>query len=298
MMPVQIWSEPIYWQFFCDTLPEMIFASAWTVQVVFFVQLVGIALGTGINTVPGIVIQTTAYIIYVILISLNSVASVLLYAFFCCIYAALFGTSIFFLPRLLLILRPITMSHSGMAIRLLVCTVLCICLFGAHIIWYAQLVVAPPHRVYWWYIYGALELFPAIAFLIIMHPNVGSNNDNDNDNKREDGTPPDATAGHQHASQPRFLSSALDAPDIGKMYPSSNAALLTRSLSSGGSINKSINKISSSRSPPPPSATKETSLLISRNFSAPGTTRSSSATPPPPPPFQPMGGGYGATSTT
>ena len=201
-------------------------------------------------------------------------------------------------PRLLLILRPITMSHSGMAIRLLVCTVLCICLFGAHIIWYAQLVVAPPHRVYWWYIYGALELFPAIAFLIIMHPNVGSNNDNDNDNKREDDTPPDATAGHQHASQPRFLSSALDAPDIGKMYPSSNAALLTRSLSSGGSINKSINKISSSRSPPPPSATKETSLLISRNFSAPGTTRSSSATPPPPPPFQPMGGGYGATSTT
>ena len=58
-MPVQIWSGPIWWQFVGDTLPEMIFASAWTLLVTFFVQLVGVATGTRTNTSPGIVIQAT-----------------------------------------------------------------------------------------------------------------------------------------------------------------------------------------------------------------------------------------------
>lgn len=59
LIPVQIWSWPIWWQFVGDTLPEMIFASAWTLLVTFFVQLVGVAQGTGTNTSPGIVIQAT-----------------------------------------------------------------------------------------------------------------------------------------------------------------------------------------------------------------------------------------------
>ena len=58
-MPVQIWSWPVWWQFVGDTLPEMIFASAWCLLVTFFVQLVGVATGTGSNTTPGIVIQAT-----------------------------------------------------------------------------------------------------------------------------------------------------------------------------------------------------------------------------------------------
>jgi hypothetical protein len=59
LIPVQIWSWPIWCQFVGDTLPEMIFASAWTLLVTFFVQLVGIATGTGTNTPPGIVISAT-----------------------------------------------------------------------------------------------------------------------------------------------------------------------------------------------------------------------------------------------
>lgn len=58
-MPVQIWTDPHWYQFVGDTLPEMIFASAWTLLVTFFVQLVGIATGTGTNASPGIVIQAT-----------------------------------------------------------------------------------------------------------------------------------------------------------------------------------------------------------------------------------------------
>ena len=59
LIPVQIWSDPIWWQFVSDTLPEMVFASAWTVLVTFFVQLVGIATGTGTNTSPELVISAT-----------------------------------------------------------------------------------------------------------------------------------------------------------------------------------------------------------------------------------------------
>lgn len=59
LMPIQIWSDPMWWQFVADTLPEMVFASAWTLLVTFFVQLVGIATGTGTNTSPGLVISAT-----------------------------------------------------------------------------------------------------------------------------------------------------------------------------------------------------------------------------------------------
>jgi hypothetical protein len=59
MIPVQIWSYPMWCQFVGDTLPEMLFASAWSLLVTFYIQLVGIAIGIGTNTSPGIVIQTT-----------------------------------------------------------------------------------------------------------------------------------------------------------------------------------------------------------------------------------------------
>ena len=58
-LPVQALSDPIWWQFVSDTLPEMIFASAWLVLVTFVVQLVGIAMGTGTSTLPGMVISLT-----------------------------------------------------------------------------------------------------------------------------------------------------------------------------------------------------------------------------------------------
>jgi hypothetical protein len=59
MIPVEIWIDPMWWQFVGDTLPEMVYASAWTMLVTFFVQLVGVATGTGTNTTPGLVISVT-----------------------------------------------------------------------------------------------------------------------------------------------------------------------------------------------------------------------------------------------
>eukprot|EP00339_Tiarina_fusa_P022660 CAMPEP_0117035142 /NCGR_PEP_ID=MMETSP0472-20121206/24973_1 /TAXON_ID=693140 ORGANISM="Tiarina fusus, Strain LIS" /NCGR_SAMPLE_ID=MMETSP0472 /ASSEMBLY_ACC=CAM_ASM_000603 /LENGTH=353 /DNA_ID=CAMNT_0004744517 /DNA_START=124 /DNA_END=1182 /DNA_ORIENTATION=+ len=172
MIPVQIWSDPLWAQFVADTLPEMAFASAWTLLVSFFVQLVGIASGTGNTTSTGMVIQMTSYVVYVMLVATyfwNPLASVLLYALLCCIYAALLGTTLFFCPRLLTLLQPSLQRQRGLSVRLLSCTALCVFVFGGRTIGFARKVVAPPRQVSWWWQYGALELIPAVLFLVMMH---------------------------------------------------------------------------------------------------------------------------------
>ena len=177
LMPVQIWSYPLVWQFVSDTLPEMIFASAWTLLVSFFVQLVGVASGSSTGTSPGTVIQITAYTVYLSLVGaffINNVASVLLYALLCCIYAALFGTCIYFFPQLLMLLKPSLTRYSGLAIRLAICSVLCILVFVSHMIGYAVNIVAPLSKISWWWNYGALELIPSALFLTLMHPTAGA----------------------------------------------------------------------------------------------------------------------------
>lgn len=188
MIPVQTWSQPLWAQFIADTLPEMTFASAWTLLVSFFVQLVGVAMGTGSSAIPGLVIQVTAYIIYAIILGTfiwNPVASVLLYTVLCCIYAVLFGTALYFCSRLILLLKAsLRQQQSGLAIRLITCSVLCVSVFAARTFGFARKVIAPPEQVSWWWQYGALELFPSIMFLLMINPKSpenhshGSNNNN------------------------------------------------------------------------------------------------------------------------
>jgi len=185
MIPVQVWSEPIWVQFAADTLPDMAFASAWTLLASFFVQLVAVATGTGTSTSPGWVIQITAYSVYIVLMVAyfwNPVVSVLLYALLCCIYAALFGTTIYFCPRLLLLLQASLTQHSALAIRLAICSVLCVLVLGFQTVGFARKVVAPPPNVSWWWQYGTLELIPSILFLLMMNPrSAGSGSVDDSD---------------------------------------------------------------------------------------------------------------------
>jgi len=173
-MPVMIWSDPLWLQFVGDTLPEMIFATAWTLMVTFFVQLVGSATGSVTNTDASVVIQATAYILYTILILLelvNSVASVLLYALLCCIYAALLGSITYFAPKLMSLLKPSLRSHGSLVYRLYLCTGICFLVFFGRMVGFACVVIAAPQRVYWWINYGVLELVPAVMFLFLMNPN-------------------------------------------------------------------------------------------------------------------------------
>ena len=169
-----IYSDPLIWQFVGDTFPEMIFACAWTLLVGFFVQLVGIVTGGVTSTTPGLVMLVSALSVYACLVMLqlrNSVASVLMYALLCCIYAALLGTVIYFCPRLVSLLKPsLQQQHGGAVLRLTLSSVACILLFAAHVVTYARRVIAPPNKVYWWWHYGILELLPSITFLLIMNP--------------------------------------------------------------------------------------------------------------------------------
>lgn len=189
MIPVQICSHPLWLQFIADTLPEMTFASAWTLLVSFFVQLVGVALGvlgTGTSTSPVIVIQTTSYIVYSVLILTYfkyQIAMVLVYALLCCIYSALFGTTVYFCPRLLTLLRSTLAMHSGLSFRLAACGVLCIFVFASRSIGFALRVVAPPKAVFWWWEYGCLELIPSVLFLMMMRPNVNRASNANNGDK-------------------------------------------------------------------------------------------------------------------
>ena len=202
MIPLQIWVNPIWAQFVADTIPEMTFASAWTLLVSFFVQLVGVASGTGNSTSPGLVIQITAYVVYAVVLGtyfVNPVASVLLYALLCCIYAALFGTALYFCPRLLMLLQPSLAVHSQLAIRLAASSILCVVVFGGRTFGFARKVVAPPRSVSWWWQYGALELIPSILFLLMMHPRSRTNGTNHSDDI-EDGNEHHHTTGFSSAS--------------------------------------------------------------------------------------------------
>ncbi|KAG7358285.1 hypothetical protein IV203_014873 [Nitzschia inconspicua] len=223
-IPVQIYSNPLWVQLIADTFPVMAYASAWTMLVSFFVRLVGVALGSGTSTTPGSVIQITAYCLYSVLLLTfffhNADAAVLLYSLLCCIYAALLGTSLYFLPKLILLLYPSLMQwppfpqntsstngtqsnprqHANsasskqqqpsrssppsafpnappaLAIRLALCCGVCLFVFAARTINFANKIVSPAHTASWWWQYGALELFPSILFLIIIqHPQVGGN---------------------------------------------------------------------------------------------------------------------------
>jgi hypothetical protein len=200
-IPIQIYSDPLWLQLIADTFPVMAFATAWTWLVSFFVQLVGVALGTnplgsasgGGATIGGsngrpvatidTVIQITAYVIYAVLIISFTVfrriaAAVLLYGLLCCVYATLLGMGLYYCPRLLSLLLPGLGGkwHSPLALRLIACSSACLLVFAGHTFSFARKVVQstiPYHKEngpYWWFQYGALEFLPAILFLALLHP--------------------------------------------------------------------------------------------------------------------------------
>jgi hypothetical protein len=82
--------------------------------------------------------------------------------------------------------RPASSSTSSMsstnvptappelAIRLTLCSGVCLFIFAARTINFANKIVSPAHTASWWWQYGALELFPSVLFLVIVrHPRAG-----------------------------------------------------------------------------------------------------------------------------
>lgn len=174
LLPVEAWAAPTWYQFAADTFPYMTFASAWALLVSFFVQLVETASGMASESSGKtlFVMQAIAYTMYaafMITYVWNDSAILLLEALLCCIYAALFATLVYFGPKLLSLLRPSLVRRSGLAIRLVACSIVCLLVFGARTVGLAQRVLLLGQKESpWWYKYGALELFPAVALLIMM----------------------------------------------------------------------------------------------------------------------------------
>ena len=324
-IPIQIYSDPLWVQLIADTFPVMAYATAWMWLVSFFVQLVGVALGTNPNPNIGgegitmssssggggggggssgnggnsnntnstykpvatidTVIQITAYTVYALLITTFTVfrriaAAVLLYALLCCVYATLLGTGLYYCPRLLGLLlpglgrgsrgsgsadsSPSTSSTATkyykdpLAIRLGLCTIICLLVFAGRTFCFARKVVqstgdgsAAMHSggPYWWFQYGTLEWLPSILILIMIHPKKvitnnsksGSSNNNNNSNNSNNN---DDNPNQQQHQQP---------PASGRRTPPLHSYL--RQDHSGS---KNYNKPSSS---PSPSAASSLSLF-------------------------------------
>lgn len=176
LIPVGGIVESVYWKFVAKTFPEMTFASAWTLLVSFLVQLVGTASGTGIYTQPSLMIQVIAYGIYLVLtlVSLHAHgAFVSVYAILCFIYVILFGSLLYFGPRLVSILYPSLLRRSSLALRLVCCCIICLLVFATKAVELAQKIFKQPNEEEDLIEYLALELFPVVALLVMMFPSRG-----------------------------------------------------------------------------------------------------------------------------
>lgn len=178
-IPISVYCDGDMFQLVADTLPQLTFASAWALLVAFFAQLVGTASGTVATTHPSLLIHLACYITYVILVILywwNDSAAVLLEAGLCCLYAALFGTLIYFGPKLVMILHPSLERQSGLAVRLVAACCIGNVVFLAKSISLGLAVVVPSSTNPPWYIYGVLEFLPTCLLLVMMHPSSKETN--------------------------------------------------------------------------------------------------------------------------
>mmetsp|Transcript_1287 Transcript_1287/g.1950 ORF Transcript_1287/g.1950 Transcript_1287/m.1950 type:complete len:295 (+) Transcript_1287:65-949(+) len=172
LLPVVFFVESAYWSFVAETLPQMTFASAWTLFVSFLVQLVDTALGTGIYTQPSLIIQMIAggvFLLLLIVALFKHEAFAFIYAFLCLIYLTLFGVILFYGPRLIAVLQPNLLRRSGLAVRLICCCFLCIIVFPTTAFDLARHIFQPPDQEKLWLKCGLLELFPTITILVMMY---------------------------------------------------------------------------------------------------------------------------------
>jgi hypothetical protein len=61
-------------------------------------------------------------------------------------------------------------KYSALAMRLALCGILCVVVFGARTIGFCRKIVSPQNAASWWWQYGCLELFPAVIFLVLIKP--------------------------------------------------------------------------------------------------------------------------------
>lgn len=186
-IPLQQFSSGAMMALVSETLPQLAFASAWALLVTFFVHLVGTA-STGStlsSNKPSLLLHIAVYLAYIVLVVWywwNDAAAVLLYALLCIIYGSLFGTLVYFGPKLIAILQPSLERQSGLQVRLISCCLVGTLVFLLQAISLARTVVTPSAQQHFYITYGIFELLPACLLLVMMHPSQPK--------QQQDGTPP------------------------------------------------------------------------------------------------------------
>jgi hypothetical protein len=180
LLPIEIMETSSFWKIIAVTLPDITFALAWTLIVSFFAQLVATVSGFTVfrlrwNAV--VLMASFTYIILVLVCLWRSDLDILLYGLFCFWYGSLFCTILYVGPRLVSILQPNLTLRSGLAIRLVLCTIICLLSFFARLIFLIFRMIRWSYVSTFWISYGAIELFPSIVILAMMYstrPQKGS----------------------------------------------------------------------------------------------------------------------------
>lgn len=189
-IPIQNVANGEMIQLVAETLPQLMFASAWALLVAFFVNLVGTASGGVSSNKPSLVIHIAVYLMYIVLVIWywwNDAAAVLLYALLCILYASLFGTLVYFGPKLVALLQPSLERQSGLSVRLIIVCCMGVTIFLVHAVLLARTVVSPSVETHVWMTFGVLELLPSTVLLVLMHPSRPKQS-------QEDNTPPTSSS--------------------------------------------------------------------------------------------------------
>lgn len=241
---------------FSRTLPDMCFASAFSLLVLFYAQLSGTASGGGPQGLSYVLtrrrlFQTAnviVYAIYTLLFVFTAVVPHVPYALFqtciwsmlCLIYATLLGTLSFFGPQLLRLLRPSLVRRSALAMRLSTTCIVCAAVFLSRTICFAIAVYDTDYK--WTHgivassisvdayrtqfdqnLLGVtmLELLPSVIILAMMHQRAPRSGSSQSPSAAAGTTPPVGMGYRPHRSAAQIAALATDgnAPSPGRLSP-------------------------------------------------------------------------------
>lgn len=263
---------------FSRTLPDMCFASAFSLLVLFYAQLAGTASGGGPQGLSYILtrrrlFQTAniiVYAIYTFLFIFTAFVPHVPYALFqtciwsmlCFIYAALLGTLSYFGPQLLKLLRPSLARRSALAMRLSTTCIVCAAVFLSRTVCFAIAVYdtdykwthgivasAIPSHAYQRQFdqnllgYTMLELLPSVIILAMMHQRAPRSGSSQSPSAAAGTTPPVGMGYGPTRSAAQIAGFATDgnAPSPGRLSPGqSGSGGLERSSSDRRSLRRSL----------------------------------------------------------
>lgn len=263
---------------FSRTLPDMCFASAFSLLVLFYAQLAGTASGGGPQGLSYILtrrrlFQTAniiVYAIYTFLFIFTAFVPHVPYALFqtciwsmlCFIYAALLGTLSYFGPQLLNLLRPSLARRSALAMRLSTTCIVCAAVFLSRTVCFAIAVYDTdykwthgivantiPSNAYQRQFdqnllgYTMLELLPSVIILAMMHQRASRSGSSQSPSAAAGTTPPVGMSYGPPRSAAQIAAFATDgnAPSPGRLSPGqSGSGGLERSSSDRRSLRRSL----------------------------------------------------------